>query len=351
MDIIALKLKDIKPYKRNAKKHTSEQIEQIKLSIQQFGLTRPLGVWGDNNILVYGHGTYEALKKLKCKEVPCVRLDYMSDDERRAYTLVDNQLTLNTGFDEDLLNMELAEIELDMSDFDLIFDDAEKDEDKVDLGYYGDERERTINYYNLYDVNLEDTAGKYQMPIVKPVNHIPTDLLSFNYMLSSDKYEKGIHFFVDDYQFERLWKNPYKYIDNLKKYDCVLTPDFSLYREMPVANQLWNVYRSRLIGYILQQNGLTVIPTLQWCDKASYEFCFDGLGQGGTVAISTIGVKQDETAKELFFKGMDKAMEILKPDCVINYGGDIGYQYSCKVIYIENHNAERLKKIHKGAYK
>lgn len=112
---------------------------------------------------------------------------------------------------------------------------------------------------------------------------------------------------------------------------------------MPVTNQLWNVYRSRLIGYILQQNGLTVIPTLQWCDESSYEFCFDGLGQGGTVAVSTIGVKQDEIAKKLFFKGMDRAMEILKPDCVINYGGDIGYQYSCKVVYIENHNAERLK--------
>lgn len=337
MNIVLLNINDIKPYKNNAKKHTKEQIKQIAESIKQFGLTRPLGIWSNENILVYGHGTYEALKLLKYSDVECVRLDYMTDDERRAYTLVDNKLQLNTDFDVDILTEELFDIDIDLGDYDLSVP-----EQKEDNSYYGDERERTFDYYNMHDVNLYDCVGKYQMPIIKATRHIPKDLLSFNYMLTSSDYDKGIHFFIDDYQFERIWNNPQKYIEKLSKFDCVLSPDFSLYREMPIANQIWNVYRSRLIGYIMQQKGLTVIPTLQWCMRESYDFCFEGIEPGGTVAVSTIGVKQDDIASKLFFEGMDEAMKRLIPECLINYGGDIGYNYDCKVIYISNHNADSL---------
>ena len=99
-------LKSIKPYKNNAKEHPQEQIEQIKASIKEFGNIDPIGVWHDE--IVEGHGRYEAAKQLKLKTVPIIRLDDLTDEQRRAYALVHNQLTMNTGWDFALLDMELA---------------------------------------------------------------------------------------------------------------------------------------------------------------------------------------------------------------------------------------------------
>jgi ParB-like chromosome segregation protein Spo0J len=104
----------IKPYKRNAKLHPQEQIEQIKNSMQEFGNIDPIGVWHDE--IVEGHGRYEALRQMGVKEVPVIRLDDLTDEQRRAYSLAHNKLTMNSDFDVALLDTELAEIEtIDMT--------------------------------------------------------------------------------------------------------------------------------------------------------------------------------------------------------------------------------------------
>jgi ParB-like chromosome segregation protein Spo0J len=118
MQIIKIKIDDITPYKNNAKKHTDEQIQHIINSIEKFGFNDPIGIWGDENIIVEGHGRYFAMQKLGNMEVECIRLDHLSDEERRAYTLVHNQATLETPFDFDILNTEIDSIfNFYMSDF------------------------------------------------------------------------------------------------------------------------------------------------------------------------------------------------------------------------------------------
>lgn len=124
-----VKIDAIKPYKNNAKLHPKEQIEQIKKSIEQFGMDDPIGIW--NNEIVEGHGRLIACKELGYKEVPVIRLDHLSDEERKAYTLAHNKLTMNTEFDLDILQDELDDIlNIDMSDFgfDLDFEDEEEKE-------------------------------------------------------------------------------------------------------------------------------------------------------------------------------------------------------------------------------
>ena len=107
----------IKPYERNAKKHPKEQVEQIKRSIQDYGMNDPLAVWHDE--IVEGHGRYLACIDLGFDEVPVIRLDELTDEQRREYMLVHNQTTLNSGFDFDLLDIELG----DLPEFDAGFYD------------------------------------------------------------------------------------------------------------------------------------------------------------------------------------------------------------------------------------
>lgn len=102
----------IKPSDRNAKVHTAEQIEQIKKSIEDYGMNDPIGIWHDT--IVEGHGRLMACLELGYTEVPVIRLDHMTDEQRREYMLVHNQTTMNTGYDFDLLDLELE----DLPDFD-----------------------------------------------------------------------------------------------------------------------------------------------------------------------------------------------------------------------------------------
>lgn len=117
---------DLKEYENNAKLHPQEQIEQIKKSINQFGMNDPIAVWKDN-IIIEGHGRLIACKQLGFKELPIIRLDGLTDDERKAYTLVHNKLTMNTDFNIDILNEELANIEINLDDFgfDIELDDID----------------------------------------------------------------------------------------------------------------------------------------------------------------------------------------------------------------------------------
>ena len=129
-------IEQLKPYEKNAKIHTPEQIEQIKKSIQEFGMNDPIGIWGKDNLIVEGHGRLQACKELGMKEVPVIRLDDLTDEQRRAYTLVHNQTTMNTGFDLDVLNEELENLSIDMTEygFDSISEeDVELEEDGFDF--------------------------------------------------------------------------------------------------------------------------------------------------------------------------------------------------------------------------
>lgn len=136
MKIITIPIENITPYENNAKVHTETQIKQIKNSIEQFGMNDPIAIWGDENIIVEGHGRLEALKQLGYEEVDCIRLDHLTDEERRAYTLAHNKLTMNTDFDfaklqEELENIssidmeELGFIEVDDINIDDFFEDKE----------------------------------------------------------------------------------------------------------------------------------------------------------------------------------------------------------------------------------
>lgn len=162
LEIIKIKIDEIKPYKNNAKIHTKEQIKQIKKSIREFGMNDPIAVWGKDNIIVEGHGRLEALKELGYTEVDCIRLDHLTDEERKAYTLAHNKLTMNTDFDFDILDSELENIEnIDMSDFGFDLDFEEEEIKRKDLSE-NIEEEYMVVIDCKDEQELEETFTKLQ---------------------------------------------------------------------------------------------------------------------------------------------------------------------------------------------
>ena len=116
LEVKYIPIGDIKPYKGNAKKHPKKQIDQIVKSIEDMGFLDPIGIW--NGEIVEGHGRYLAAKKLKLKTVPVIFLDDLTDEQRRAYTLIHNKLTMNSDFDLALLTDELLNIsKYDMAEY------------------------------------------------------------------------------------------------------------------------------------------------------------------------------------------------------------------------------------------
>lgn len=123
-----LPIDTLKPYENNAKEHPQEQIDQIIESIKQFGMNDPIGIWGDEHLIVEGHGRLLALEQMGETEAPTIRLDHMTDEQRKAYTLVHNKTTMNSGFNLEILNAELESIGIDMTDFGFSMEDMEQDE-------------------------------------------------------------------------------------------------------------------------------------------------------------------------------------------------------------------------------
>lgn len=123
-----LPIDTLKPYENNAKEHPQEQIDQIIESIKQFGMNDPIGIWGDEHLIVEGHGRLLALQQMGEPEAPTVRLDHMTDEQRKAYTLVHNKTTMNSGFDMVILNEELESLSIDMTDFGFNLEDMGQDE-------------------------------------------------------------------------------------------------------------------------------------------------------------------------------------------------------------------------------
>ena len=335
-----LEIDSIFPYENNPRKNDGA-VEYVKRSIEEFGFRVPI-IIDRNNVIVCGHTRAKAAKALGLEKVPCIRADDLTEDQIKAFRIADNKVSEYATWDFGKLEIELDEIELDMSEFGV---DIEIPDAGFDDGYYGDERERTDKGYNLDLVDYENLTNDFwQMPIIKNENYIPKDLIGFNYAKSSANKDVGIHFYVDDYQFERVWNFPEKYIDVLMDYECILSPDFSLYMDMPMPMKIWNVYRSRQIGAYYQSKGIRVIPTLSWAEPETFEFCFQGIPKGSVVSISTIGVKKDNDALKIWKDGVDEMIRQVEPSAIIIYGGKLDYDYGdIKTYYFENKVTENWK--------
>lgn len=194
---------------------------------------------------------------------------------------------------------------------------------------------------DLFLRNQFNGVGKFDIPEI-PKSNFSDDTLENLLLIGFDKintdqsnYERMVHFFLYDYKFENIWKKPDEYVEKLKKYKAVLSPDFSMYIEMNKALQLYNTFRNRWCGAYLASKDIKVIPTVNWVDENTFEFCFDGIPKGSIVAVSTYMVRERNNhadQKDFFMKGYEEMLRRIEPSKIICYSepfpemqGDIIY--------------------------
>ena len=316
--IIYKNVGELIPYEKNARKNT-KAVKYVANSIQSFGFKVPV-VIDENNVIICGHTRVLASQKLGINDVPCIVAKDLSEEQVKAFRLADNKVSEKAEWDFELLNEEMDEIfNFDMTDFGFEFVDEEKN--KLDT------QKKVEGILNLNKATFKG-VGKYDIPQIEPVYDYEIgeikEWIGFNYVLSDKEPQgKAVHFFLDDYQFQRLWNNPEKYIEKLKRYEVVLSPDFSPYGDMPMATQIFNHYRKHWVGALLQEHGIKVIPTIRASrDERSLEWYLDGEPKGGIVCISSMWTS-DKESKEYFIKEFEMMVETLKPQKIYVYGNEV----------------------------
>lgn len=206
-----------------------------------------------------------------------------------------------------------------------------------------------INFENLDKVSFLG-VGKYDIPQIKPQN-IPIsriEWIPFNYAKTCKNPEnKGVHFYLNDYQFVRLWNRPDDYIQLLKRFAAVCSPDFSTYTDMPMAMQIYNHYRKHWIAAYWQMHEICVIPTVSWSTPNSFAWCFDGEPKNGIISISSVGTQNDKQAQQAFADGCREVIKRLNPSQIL-WHGKCPEEFDWNVVRIEPHYEQIVRRTKHG---
>ena len=191
------------------------------------------------------------------------------------------------------------------------------------------------NIHNLVYGRFEIT-NEYGFPNMYSV-HIDNlkdiPLQGFNYALKETHPENiGVHFFLHDYQFERVWKYPDRYTECLSKFAFVLSPDFSPYADIPKALKVFNIYRKMWCGRYWQEPGIKVIPTITWGNDEDLEWCLEGVPKHSIIAISTMGEGRWADFKALKYN-WQYIMDKLEPETILLYGKDLSNELSGNIVF------------------
>ncbi len=162
----------------------------------------------------------------------------------------------------------------------------------------------------------------YNFPLFKKTDTIPQKLIPFDKISNAreEDHDAFVHFFLPDVSFERIWKNPEKYIRQLKKFAGCILPDFSLCYDFPYPLQLFNCYRNRVLGFILSSNLIPVIMNVSFADCRTYDFCCNGIEPGGLIAIGSLGTMRNPENRAIFIAGLEYIIRRLKPCTLLIYG-------------------------------
>ncbi len=197
--------------------------------------------------------------------------------------------------------------------------------------------------YRLQIFNNLITDDKFGLPIIANYKgDMPTKLQAFNKAITQKQYENTIHFYLNDKEFTRILTYPEKYLEILKKFKSVISPDFSQYIDMPSPMRLYHCFLNRAFAAYWSNNGINVIPNVTWSTPDSYDYSFAGIEKNGIIAINCTGVKKSDYSKYLWLQGYKEAVKRLEPKRIIRYGEKMPDEYEEISTYFENENYKLL---------
>ena len=199
----------------------------------------------------------------------------------------------------------------------------------------------------LFLRNEFEKCGKWEIPVVKRQN-IPCDdidLIAVSNIKRNEEREhmkeKGVHFYVDDYRFDKFYRFPKRHLKKLQQYSFCLTPDFSSYAEMPLWRQMESVAKNRWVGAYWQKHGIIVVPTISWGTGRSFEFCFDGVEKGSIVSVGMQGCKRNNNTG--FMTGYNAMLNKIEPRKIICYGNPFPEMKGDLIVVKQDRNKKERK--------
>ena len=183
-----------------------------------------------------------------------------------------------------------------------------------------------------FNSELVETAffdGILEIPRLETPKEIfvPENLIPFTKRNSSKNFSETLVFYENDVKFSNILQDAASYIEDFKRFRGIVSPDFSLYRDMPLFAQMGNVYRNRALGCFFQRHGIYVIPNVRWGDERSYTTCvfpecfaFLGIPKHSIVSIGTYGCIQGADNTRHFRNGLVAMLDHLEPEIVLVYG-------------------------------
>lgn len=181
------------------------------------------------------------------------------------------------------------------------------------------DRRDVFNGRLLRDLTL---MGPFHIPGIRPCQLVPATLLAFSEAMSlpAAAPDAWVHFFEDDYRFLRLWRAPERYIRLLTRFAGVVSPDFSVYRNMPVAQNISHIYRNQLLGARMQADGLNVITNVRLCGQESIPYALAGVPQHSTLAVGLHGCTRDAANRRHVVAEIKILCDLCEPSDLVVYG-------------------------------
>ncbi len=167
-----------------------------------------------------------------------------------------------------------------------------------------------------------ELVGEPGIPALLDIDNtqVPKGLVPFEKAKRTSNKRQYVHFYMHDKYFARVLTATDKYVDLLKEFDGVITPDCTMLAGQAPCIQQTNTYFNRAVGFYLQKQGIPVIANIRWSDEESFKYCFLGVPKNGIVSISTHGCLRSKRDKELFRIGTKEMIKVLEPTDILVHG-------------------------------
>lgn len=203
-----------------------------------------------------------------------------------------------------------------------------------------------LNKQNILDcVEFTTPSGQFPIPIIKKVDpfELPTIASTFSKAVCHTKEGVLVVFYEPDVNFARVLHNPKRYVETLRKFSCVVGPDFSQKIGMNSFIRFSNNWWNKVLTAYYQSQGILMIPNVTWSTPSSYDYAFTGIPKHSVIAINSTGIIGNPAAIYLWRKGYEEVLFKLKPTIIIRYGDKIPGEREGISVYYENLNLRNLR--------